>query len=238
MRRRALRPAPRPLGQPADFRWAFLHPGEVGYARSRGSRRAAALQKPLTVALLGLTEGNGPLREALRASGLLLEGDTGASGMVAAVIDLGARDRDELIALARHCYAPLVGVLPADAEAPLADGLDGFVRAPYAAADLPPLLRALSRARRDRDEMLRQTQDLAALLDVTRTFAASGDTDRLLFEVVEKLAGRLTVECCSIRSAAPAGWWRRATMRWSASCASTCPPTPRSARCCRPASRW
>src|SRR2546425_8053231 len=67
-----------------------------------GSRRALALQKPLTVALLGLTEGNGPLREALRASGLLLEGDTGASGMVAAVIDLGARDRDELIALARR----------------------------------------------------------------------------------------------------------------------------------------
>jgi len=167
------------------------------------------LQKPLTVALLGLTEGNGPLREALRASGLLLEGDTGASGMVAAVIDLGARDRDELIALARHCYAPLVGVLPADAEAPLADGLDGFVRAPYAAADLPPLLRALSRARRDRDEMLRQTQDLAALLDVTRTFAASGDTDRLLFEVVEKLAGRLTVERCSMVMVDPhrgTGW--------------------------------
>ena len=163
-----------------------------------GARRAVSLQKPLTVALLGLTENNGPLRDALRASGLLLEGDPGASGSVAAVIDLDARDRDELIALARQCYAPLVGVLPADAEAPLADGLDGFVRAPYAAADLPPLLRALSRARRDRDEMLRQTQDLAALLDVTRTFAASGDTDPLLFEVVEKLAGRLTVERCSM----------------------------------------
>ena len=156
------------------------------------------MQKPLTVALLGLTDVNEPLREALRAAGLLLEGDPGASGLVAAVIDLGARDRDELIALARQCYGPLVGVLPQDGAAPLADGLDGFVRAPYAAADLPPLLRALSRARRDRDEMLRQTQDLAALLDVTRTFAASGDTDRLLFEVVEKLAGRLTVERCSL----------------------------------------
>src|SRR6267143_2165460 len=31
-----------------------------------------------------------------------------------------------------------------------------------------------------------------------RSFAASGDTDRLLFEVVEKLAGRLTVERCSL----------------------------------------
>jgi len=156
------------------------------------------LHKPLTVALLGLTEANEPLRDALRASGLFLEGDPGCSGLVAAVIDLAARDRDELVALARQCYGPLVGVLPEDADAPLADGLDGFVRAPYAAADLPPLLRALSRARRDRDEMLRQTQDLAALLDVTRTFAASGDTDRLLFEVVEKLAGRLTVERCSM----------------------------------------
>jgi PAS domain S-box-containing protein len=156
------------------------------------------LQKPLTVALLGLTDANEPLRDALRASGLLLEGDPGASGIVAAVIDLAARDREELIALARQCYGPLLGVLPKHGEAPLADGLDGFVRAPYAATDLPPLLRALSRARRDRDEMLRQTQDLAALLDVTRTFAASGDTDRLLFEVVEKLAGRLTVERCSL----------------------------------------
>ena len=45
------------------------------------------MQKPLTVALLGLTEGNGPLRDALRASGLLLEGDPGASGMVAAIIN-------------------------------------------------------------------------------------------------------------------------------------------------------
>ena len=68
------------------------------------------MQKPLTVALLGLTDVNEPLREALRAAGLLLEGDPGASGLVAAVIDLGARDRDELIALARQCYGPLVGV--------------------------------------------------------------------------------------------------------------------------------
>jgi len=163
-----------------------------------GEPKDRQLHKPLTVALLGLTEANEPLRDALRASGLFLEGDPGCSGLVAAVIDLAARDRDELVALARQCYGPLVGVLPEDADAPLADGLDGFVRAPYAAADLPPLLRALSRARRDRDEMLRQTQDLAALLDVTRTFAASGDTDRLLFEVVEKLAGRLTVERCSM----------------------------------------
>ncbi len=194
----SVRTPPRPLAEPADFRQAFPHPGGLGYARPWGEPKGLQLQKPLTVALLGLTEGNGPLRDALRASGLLLEGDPGASGMVAAVIDLAARDREELIALARQCYGPLVGVLPRDSEAPLADGLDGFVRAPYAAVDLPPLLRALSRARRDRDEMLRQTQDLAALLDVTRTFAASGDTDRLLFEVVEKLAGRLTVERCSL----------------------------------------
>ncbi|HWE25011.1 MAG TPA: PAS domain S-box protein [Myxococcales bacterium] len=156
------------------------------------------MQRPITVALLGLTSANEALREAFSESGLALESSTGSAGAAAAVIDLAAPDRDELIALARQCYGPLVGILPADADAHIADGLDGFVRAPYAAADLPPLLRALARARRDRDEMLRQTQDLAALLDVTRTFAASGDTDRLLFEVVEKLAGRLTVERCSL----------------------------------------
>ena len=110
-----------------------------------GEPKDRQLHKPLTVALLGLTEANEPLRDALRASGLFLEGDPGCSGLVAAVIDLAARDRDELVALARQCYGPLVGVLPEDADAPLADGLDGFVRAPYAATDLPPLLRALSR---------------------------------------------------------------------------------------------
>ena len=156
------------------------------------------MQRPLTVALLGLTEANEPLREALSRAGVALESEIGSAGAAAAVIDLAAPDHEQLIALARQCYGPLVGILPVDADAHIADGLDGFVRAAHAAADLPPLLRALARARRDRDEMLRQTQDLAALLDVTRTFAASGDTDRLLFEVVEKLAGRLTVERCSL----------------------------------------
>ena len=156
------------------------------------------MQRPLTVALLGLTERNAPLRDALSRAGISIEGESGASGIAAAVIDLAAADREQLIALARQCYGPLVGVLPEGEEPCTADELDGFVRAPHAAADLPPLLRALARARRDRDEMLRQTQDLAALLDVTRTFAASGDIDRLLFEVVEKLAGRLTVERCSL----------------------------------------
>ena len=156
------------------------------------------MHRPLTVALLGLTGGNQPLRDALLRAGISIEGDAGASGPAAAVIDLAAADREQLIALARQCYAPLVGILPEGADPDAGDELDGFVRAPHAAADLPPLLRALARARRDRDEMLRQTQDLAALLDVTRTFAASGDTDRLLFEVVEKLAGRLTVERCSL----------------------------------------
>src|SRR5712691_7396680 len=106
----SVRTPPRPLAEPADFRQAFPHPGGLGYARPWGEPKGLQLQKPLTVALLGLTEGNGPLRDALRASGLLLEGDPGASGMVAAVIDLAARDREELIALARQCYGPLVGI--------------------------------------------------------------------------------------------------------------------------------
>jgi len=156
------------------------------------------LHRSLTVALLGFADAKEPLHTALREAGMTMEGEADGKGVAAAVIDLGTRDRAELVALARQCYAPLIGVLPPDGEAHLADGLDGFVRAPHAATDLPPLLRALARSRLDRNELLRQTEDLAALLDVTRTFAARGDTDRLLFEVVEKLAGRLTVERCSL----------------------------------------
>src|SRR3989440_5811824 len=127
---------------------------------------SGALQRPITVALLGLTPANEPLREAFSQAGLALESNTGPAGGAAAVIDLSASDREELVALARQCYGPLVGILPADADAHIADGLDGFVRAPYAAADLPPLLRALAPARPDRAEMLRHTQGPAALLDV------------------------------------------------------------------------
>jgi PAS domain S-box-containing protein len=156
------------------------------------------VHQPLTVALLGFAESKETLRKALSAAGLRFEGDPDAAAPVAAAIDLAAPDRDNLIALARQCYGPLVGVLAERGEPALADGLDGYVRAAHAGTDLPRLLRSLARARRDRDELLKQTEDLAALLEVTRSFAASGDTDRLLFEVVEKLAGRLTVERCSL----------------------------------------
>jgi PAS domain S-box-containing protein len=61
------------------------------------------------------------------------------------------------------------------------------------------------RASRDCEELLRQSQDLAALLDLTGSFAASADTSRVLYEVVHRLAGRLSVERCSVLLAEPGG---------------------------------
>jgi len=105
---------------------------------ARGVAEGARVAEAAHSRPAGPHEGNEPLRGALREAGLLLEGDPGASGTVAAVIDLGARDREELIALARQCYGPLVGVLPQDGDARLADGLDGFVRAPLRCRGPPP----------------------------------------------------------------------------------------------------
>ena len=115
----------------------------------------------------------------------------------AALIDLsGSPERlDE----ARRRYAPVVGVLAESAAvAPGVDWLDGLVRLPHASTDLPPLLRTLIRAAQDRSELQRQADDLSALVDVTGALAAGGDPERLLAHVVERIAGRLTVERCSL----------------------------------------
>jgi PAS domain S-box-containing protein len=49
-----------------------------------------------------------------------------------------------------------------------------------------------------REELQRQSEDLAALVEVTSALAAGGDPQQLVFHVVERLAGRLTVERCSV----------------------------------------
>ena len=105
----------------------------------------------------------------------------------------------ERLADVRRRYAPVVGVLAEDAELPAAaELLDGLVRFPHAATDLPHLLRTLTRAVEDRSALKRQADDLSALVDVTGALAAGGDPERLLTHVVERIAGRLTVERCSL----------------------------------------
>ena len=168
----------------------------MGYLPLQGDRGSPRLTDCIHRAeLLGFADPE-PMARALRSAGFAASDPNDDSR--AAVVDFRAADPEALVALARQRCRPVVGVLPDDANALAGAALDGFVRASHATSDLPPLLASLCRAQLDRDELLRQTEDLAALLDVTRTFAASGDTDRLLFEVVEKLAGRLTVERCSI----------------------------------------
>ena len=162
-------------------------------------------EQAVKVTLLGEPRGAEAITAALRASGLAVvpaEAVLPATEVRAAVIDCSSPDREALLEQAR-AYEPRVGLFPADpdslgAEARVRWGLDGIVRQPYAVADLPQLLHALIRAKRDRDELLRHTADLAALLELTRSFAANGDPDQLLFEVVKQLAGRLTVERCSL----------------------------------------
>jgi PAS domain S-box-containing protein len=115
----------------------------------------------------------------------------------AAVIDLS--ESAERLPDVRRRYAPVVGVI-AEGESVAAEAelLDGLVRVPHVATDLPPLLRTLIRAAEDRSELQRQADDLAALVDLTGALASGGDPERLLAHVVERIAGRLTVERCSL----------------------------------------
>ena len=145
------------------------------------------------VALLGPAAA--ALEAPLRAAGFA-PADTGRA---AAIIDLAAPDRTRLVALARQLYSSLIGILPEGSPVDrLCAELDGFVRAPHAASDLPALLRTHLRATRDRDELLRQSQDLVTLCEVAQSFAASDDPARLLHDLVRTLAGRLSVERCTL----------------------------------------
>jgi len=143
----------------------------------------------------------GPAAQALAARLTAAGFDIGEGG--AAVIDLsGARDR---LAEVRQRYAPVVGLLAdADAEGD-AELLEGLVRVPHAATDLPGLLRTLIRAAADRSELQRRADDLSALAELTGALAAGGDPERLLAHVVERIAGRLTVERCSLVLVTPEG---------------------------------
>jgi PAS domain S-box-containing protein len=115
----------------------------------------------------------------------------------AAVIDI--HGLPERLAEVRARYAPVVGLLAEDqAVTPEAELLDGLVRLPHVATDLAPLLHTLIRAAQDRSELQRQADDLSALVDVTGALASGGAPERLLAHVVDRIAGRLTVERCSL----------------------------------------
>ncbi|HYY51263.1 MAG TPA: PAS domain S-box protein, partial [Myxococcales bacterium] len=136
----------------------------------------------------------GPAAQALSAQMIAAGFDLADGG--AALIDVAASLAK--VPEVRRRYAPVVGILDGDSPAQQAETLDAVVRAPSAAADLPRLLRTLIRAAEDRDELQRQADDLAALVDVTAALAAGGDPDRLVAQVLRRIAGRLTVERCSV----------------------------------------
>jgi PAS domain S-box-containing protein len=93
---------------------------------------------------------------------------------------------------------PLIGLLPAEAQPPQGLRLDALVRAPSAATDLPPLLRTLARAARDRLELAQEAADLNALALMTAALAEGGEPERLLAHVAGRVASRLTVERASL----------------------------------------
>jgi PAS domain S-box-containing protein len=112
---------------------------------------------------------------------------------VAAVVDASFPD---LLAEAQKRCEPIIALLSGDAAAP--QGVDAVVRAANAVADLPLILSTLLRAQEDHTELVRRTDDLSALVEVTATLAAGGDPEILLAQVVDRIAGRLTVERCSM----------------------------------------
>ena len=102
----------------------------------------------------------------------------------------------QLFEQARQRCAPVIALLGDEGLVP--QGADAVVRAAHAERDLPPLLETLVRAHEDHGELVRRTDDLSALAEVTATLAAGGDPDGLLAQVVRRIAGRLTVERCSM----------------------------------------
>ncbi len=118
----------------------------------------------------------------------------------AAIVDAAC---EELLDTARLRCAPVVAVVAEGSAAPAR--VDGIVRAPHAALDLPRVLVALIRADADHKELVRRTDDLVALGEVTATLAAGGDPEVLLSQVVSRIAGRLTVERCSMVLIEPDG---------------------------------
>lgn len=98
-----------------------------------------------------------------------------------------------------RCLASRIEEAGFDAVTPEGDSVpEGVDAVVHSAADLKPLFRTLSRARQDGEELLRQSEDLAVLAEVTAALATGGDPEALLAQVVSRIAGRLTVERCSM----------------------------------------
>lgn len=152
--------------------------------------------RPYRVALLG------PSAQALAScvAGAGFEPIDAVEFGVPAVVDASCLD---LLAAARLRCAPIIAVVAGGSAAP--PGVDGIVRAPHADEDLPHLLVTLVRANTDHSELVRRTDDLVALGEVTATLAAGGDPEVLLAQVVSRIAGRLTVERCSMLLIEPDG---------------------------------
>jgi PAS domain S-box-containing protein len=132
----------------------------------------------------------GPLAEALRDR-LSTQGLEIADDALTALIDLAIAGEE--IAAAREKHALLLGLLPPGA--PADPRVDAVVRDP---ADVARLL-ALLEAGRRKDE------DLDALVEVATVLARGGDPENLLAHVVQRIAGRLTVERCSLVLIDPEG---------------------------------
>jgi PAS domain S-box-containing protein len=124
------------------------------------------------------------LREQLIAAGVDVCDEPGSP----ALVDLALPA--EAVAAARARHSPLLGL--AAPEAPVDARVDAMVRA---AADVPQFLALLGAAGEDAH---RKDDDLEALVDVTAMLARGGDPEKLLSHVVERIAGRLTVERCSL----------------------------------------
>ncbi|HEX4382235.1 MAG TPA: hypothetical protein VH083_04775, partial [Myxococcales bacterium] len=134
------------------------------------------------LALIGA--GAKALRGQLIAAGVEISDDPGA----AALIDL--QETAEVVAAARTSHSLLLGLAAPDA--PAETRVDAMVRS---AADVPQLLSLLGAAQED---ARRKDSDLEALVDVTAALARGGDPEQLLAHVVARIAGRLTVERCSL----------------------------------------
>ncbi|HEY2029247.1 MAG TPA: GAF domain-containing protein, partial [Myxococcales bacterium] len=128
---------------------------------------------------------------ALAQQGIELSSEAGA----AALIDLDLDDAT--ITRARAGFSPVLG-LAHDGKAP-DSRVDAMVRS---AEDVPQLLALLAKASAD---ARRKDEDLEALVDVTAALARGGDLEDLLGHVVRRIAGRLTVERCSIVLVNPDG---------------------------------
>ena len=127
----------------------------------------------------------GPRAQAL-ASALAEAGFEAGPGPVA-VVDL---DEPGLVELARP--ALVVGLA---GHRPAGEIVDAVAREPD---DVPALVRTLFAAAADREELHQKTDDLTALVEVTAALAAGGEPEPLLASVVARIAGRLTVERCSM----------------------------------------